>query len=123
MLYLLWVLIRNTLTVPVSNGMAGFTQSIGVIIILCVGMMILLSAVGLKVSANLGSTVTKGIFKALGFLAKYLFKFFAWIGKGISWILKKVYSGVESSLAKKLPKWASTLIATAITLIVLIIII
>lgn len=63
------------------------------IVILLVGMMILLSTVGLKVSNNLGSTMVGGVFKGIGYITKGLIKIvkiiFLWIIGFIPSIFRK----------------------------------
>lgn len=43
-------------------------------IIILVGMVMLLGAVGIKVSNNLGSTIVKGVFGAVGILVHFIWK-------------------------------------------------
>lgn len=62
-------------------------------IIILVGMVMLLGAVGIKVSNNLGSTIVKGVFGAVGILVHFIWKgmvaLFLWVVGIIPIIYKK----------------------------------
>jgi len=122
MLYLLWLVLRNAVAPLFSSLATDLGETVGVIIIICIGMTMLLSAVGIKISTNLGATIVNNIFRSIGTLLKHLLKAIAWIGKGIAWVLKQTFNGVKNGLSG-LPGWASTLIAIFATFIVLVVII
>ena len=92
--------------------------------VLVIGMMMLLGAVGMKVSTGLGATVTRGAFGAIGFLGKKLIEGFAWMIKSIGKLLSNIYQETKKALmASGLSAASSTLLAVVVVVIVLALII
>lgn len=71
-------------------------------IIILVGMVMLLGAVGIKVSNNLGSTIVKGVFGAVGILVHFIWKgvvaLFLWVTGVIPTIYKKSQRAFSNSI-------------------------
>ena len=97
----------------------------GPIVILLIGMMIMLSAVGIRVPANLGSNIVSGLFKGIGFLFKKLTALIALICVGIARFIPKVFYGTREFFSKspKINPVVGNLLAMLITIIVIVIII
>lgn len=83
-------------------------------------LLMIASAVGMKISKRLGSTVAKGIFAGIGFLVKNLFLAIAWGVKGIFVFTPKLFLWTKEQLKnagmKEVP---ASLLAALITLIVI----
>lgn len=96
-------------------------NGLGPIIIVLVGMMILLSAVGIRVSANLGSTIVSGLFKGIGFFFKKLIGAIAIIALGIVHFIPKVFYGTRAFISRNfgLKPVASNLFALLVVILVI----
>lgn len=93
-------------------------------VIVLVGMMMLLGAVGMKVSTNLGATVTRGAFGAIGFLGRKMIEGLGWIVKSIAKLLSNLYQESKKALISwGLSTAGSTLLSVVIVVIVLALII
>ena len=94
------------------------------IVIVLAGIVLLFGAVGFKISNNLGSTVTNGIFRAIGYLVRTLVNAIGWIIRAISRFMPRVYREsrrVYSDMG--LNSFVSNLLAVITTVLVLAIII
>lgn len=70
------------------------------IIITVTGMMLLLGAVGFKVSTNLGSTIMGGIFIAIGYLVRTLVNAIEWIVRSTFRMVPHIYSGSKRTFTQ-----------------------
>lgn len=70
------------------------------IIITVTGMMLLLGAVGFKVSTNLGSTIIGGIFIAIGYLVRTLVNAIGWIVRSTFRMVPHIYSGSKRTFTQ-----------------------
>ena len=94
------------------------------IVIVLAGIVLLFGAVGFKISNNLGSTVTNGIFRAIEYLVRTLVNAIGWIIRAISRFMPRVYREsrrVYSDMG--LNSFVSNLLAVITTVLVLAIII
>lgn len=83
-------------------------------------LLMIASAVGMKISKRLGSTVAKGIFAGIGFLVKNLFLAIAWGVKGIFAFTPKLFLWTKEQLkAAGMKEVPASLLAALITLIVI----
>lgn len=94
------------------------------IVIVLAGIVMLFGAVGFKISNNLGSTVTNGIFRAMGYLFRTLVNAIGWIIRSISRFIPRVYRESRRIYSEMgLSAFASNLLATITAVVVLAIII
>lgn len=63
-----------------------------IVIALC-GMIMLLGAVGIKVSNNLGSTVVSGLFRACGYIFRTIIQAIGWIIRQLVALIPRVFNG------------------------------
>lgn len=70
------------------------------IIITVTGMMLLMGAVGFKVSTNLGSTIMGGIFIAIGYLVRTLVNAIGWIVRSTFRMVPHVYYGSKRTFTQ-----------------------
>lgn len=95
------------------------------IIICFVGIVLVFAAIGCRISANLGSTIVGGLFKAIAYVGKPILKA---IGKGVWYLLTAVPSSVfnlsrQSFLQRGMSKSKANIFAFLIAALVVIIII
>lgn len=83
-------------------------------------LLMIASAVGMKISRRLGSTVAKGLFAGIGFLVKNLFLAISWGVKGIFAFTPKMFLWTKEQLkAAGMKEVPASLLAALITLIVI----
>ena len=88
-------------------------------LIVLIGMMMLLGTVGMKVSTDLGASLTKGVFGAIGFLGQKLIEGLAWMIKSIGKLLSNIYQESKKAL---MSCGMSTTISTMLSVIIVIIV-
>ncbi len=95
------------------------------IIITIAGILMLFSAIGINISNNLGSTVTNGVFRALGAIFRGLFRAIAWFLRNLITVwIPTVFRGTRNWFNQLgfRPVW-STLFSVIVTILFVIIII
>ena len=86
------------------------------IIIALAGIVMLFGAVGFKISENLGSTVTNGLFRAIG----ALFRALGWIIRFIFRLLPRVFTGSRRMFIRAgLNEIASTILAAIVVAVII----
>lgn len=71
-------------------------------VIMLAGIVILLGAVGIKVSNNLGSTIVKGVFGTIGILVHFIWKGIVVLFLCIIGIIPTVYKKSQSVLSNSI---------------------
>ena len=71
-------------------------------VIMLAGIVILLGAVGIKVSNNLGSTIVKGLFGAIGILVHFIWKGIVALLLCITGIIPTIYKKSQSIFSNSL---------------------
>lgn len=95
-----------------------------IIIITLAGLTLMFSAVGVKISNNLGSTIVGGIFRGIGFLVRTLFQAIGWIVRNIFRMIPRVFNGSKRTFNQLgINSLLSNLLAAIIVVFVLAIII
>ena len=88
------------------------------IIIVLAGIVMLFGAVGLNISANLGSTIVGGIFRAMGFLVRSLFRGIGWLISHFFRFIPRVFTDTRRSFTSMgLNNVLSNLLAGFVTLL------
>lgn len=86
------------------------------IIIALAGIVILFGAAGFKISENLGSTVTNGLFRAIG----ALFRALGWIIRSIFRLLPRVFTGSRRMFIRAgLNEVVSTILAAIVVVVII----
>ena len=95
-----------------------------IIIITLAGLTLMFSAVGLKISNNVGSTIVGGSFRGIGFLVQTLFQAIGWIVRNIFRMIPRVFNGSRRTFTQMgLNAVVSNILAIFVTVIILAIII
>ncbi len=124
MIIALCLLIVNVIIPRVLSVVHQLTEPVIVGIIMIAAILIMLSAVGVKISQNLGSTVLKGILGGLGRLGTAIIHGIGWLIRQIARLLPRVYHGSQRWLTQiGMKPGFATVLAVLITVIVLIVII
>ena len=121
--YLVFLIV--TVGIPfVENLYTGNRDEIMTIFTWCVGMIILLSVVGIKVSEHLGSTLLRGIFRAISFVVVTIVGAIAWILRNTLRMAPRCYRELDRFFRSinTAPGLSMFLSATLTTVLVLIII-
>lgn len=66
-------------------------QPVMVIVITLAGIMMLFAAIGVRISANLGSTIIGGIFSAIGFVVTNVFRACGWLIQSMFRMVPRIY--------------------------------
>lgn len=124
MLYLIYQLIKNyvlpTLTVI---GTEGF-KLVMITVIILAGIILIFASVGVHIHHGLGTTVVDGIFRGIGWIFRQIIRFFTWLFRTISNLIRREYTAIYTALKTKgLNTFLSGLIAGLTSVITLIVII
>ena len=93
-------------------------QSASMIAIMLVGILVMLSAVGVRVSHNLGATLLAGIFHAVGWTVRTIVQALAWIITGLFRVIPRLHHWTRETLQQAgISPLVSNLLATAVTLL------
>lgn len=65
------------------------------IVIVVVGLMLICSAAGVRISEHLGATVLNGIFSAIGYIARTAVNTIGWVIRRILRMLPRVFTGSQ----------------------------
>ena len=94
------------------------------IFILVMGIIMMFGAVGMRISTNLGSTIFRAIFSAIGWVARQMVRLLSWIVVSILHALPRIFRGSRRMLRGfGVNNIASNLLAIVITVIALAVII
>ncbi len=124
MLIALYSAIVNVVIPQIGAYVQGLLDPVMAIIITIAGIVIIFSAVGIKISNNLGSTIVSGIFRAIGYIVRTIFRAIGWIVRNIFRIIPRVFA--ESRRTFKgfgLNALASNLLAVVVVVVIIAIII
>lgn len=91
MLIVFYLFIMNVVLPKIGEYTQALIEPVMLIVITLAGIVMIFSAVGLKVSNNLGSTVVGGIFGAIGYIGKTIVQALAWIIKSTIRMIPKVF--------------------------------
>ena len=124
MLIALYFFIMNVALPQIAVYAEALIEPVMIIVITLAGLVMILGAVGMKVSANLGSTIVNGIFRGIGYVFQAMFHAIGWIVKSSFRLLPRVFAGAR----KTFTQWGlnsvwSNVLAVLVTVIVLVIII
>lgn len=119
-LYFLFTAVRE---LPIT--ILAWLQVIGIvsmpIIVTLAGIMLICSAVGVKISQNMGSTILKGIFDAIGYIGKTIVNAISWLIRQIFSAIPRVFRGSRKTFEQMgISKGTSTLLAVLVTALVII---
>lgn len=93
-------------------------------VVLLIGITILLSVIGLRVSNNLGSIILEAIFRFLGYIGSNIFRGLGWFIRYILNLLPRVFVGSRRMFINSgLSEIASSLLAFITALLIALIII
>ena len=105
MLIALFFFLVKVVIPQLSNLLVGFL----VPIIILSGIVMIFGSVGMKISNNLGSTIVSGIFRAIGYLGRQIFK---WIDRIARYTFKttpKVYNECRRRTQSLKAPWSQIL--------------
>lgn len=124
MLIAMYYFIMNVVIPRIAAYAAALFEPVMIIIIMLAGIVMLLGAVGIRVSNNLGATVTNGIFQAIGYLVRTAVQAIGWIVRNTLRMLPRVYKESRRTFTQMgLNALCSNLLAVFVTVVVLAIII
>ena len=124
MLILLFLFIKNWFVPQLGALALSALKPTMIILIICTGIVMLLGSVGMKISANLGSTIVGGLFRGIGWLFNHAFRGIRWLIRSIIRLIPRVYNGCRRNFIEwGLNPVLSTILAVFIAALVLILII
>lgn len=119
-LYFLFTMVRE-LPVTVLAWLQVILIVLMPIVVTLAGIMLICSAAGVRISQNMGSTILKGIFNAIGYVGKTIVNAIGWLIRQILNIIPKIFKGSRKTFEQMgVNKGISTLLAVLITAIVVI---
>lgn len=116
MLFALYILATTLLPVMGNNCIMLVNELMPALIVL-VGIVMMLGAVGMPISNRLGSTIVGGFFSAVGFLVRQMFEALGWLVRQLPTIyrwIRQTLSGFGLS-----DRW-SGVVAALLTLVILV---
>lgn len=93
MIIALYFFIVNVVIPQLSAYAEAMLEPIMTIVIVAAGIVMLFGAVGMRISANMGSTIVSGIFHAIGFICRTIISAIGWIIRNTFMILPRVFRG------------------------------
>lgn len=124
MVMILWQLLTDVVFVEMGNLALSGIYALMPCLVMLVGLMILLSAVGMKVSNNLGSTIMRGIFSAIAFVVRGILKIIPVLAVMVINVLKNAFARTKQFCKKRgMTEIKCNIIATIVLIIVIAIII
>lgn len=91
MLIALYYVTINVILPKVGAYASALFEPIMLIIITLAGIIMLLGAVGIKISNNLGATIVGGIFKSIGYLCRIIIQAIGWIARNTLKMLPQLF--------------------------------
>lgn len=85
-----WVVV-NTLLPRIGAYAQALLEPAMIIILTLVGITIILGAVGMRISNNLGSTIVGGIFRGIGYLCRTLLNALGWIVRSTFRMIPRIF--------------------------------
>lgn len=124
MLIALYLFIFEVVMPQIGIYARAMVEPILVIVLTLAGIVMLFGAAGLRISNNLGSTVVGGVFKAIAYITKTFFQALAWIISNTFKLIPRVFSESKKTFKQMgLNTGISTILASVVTLLLLIIVI
>ena len=111
--------------IPQNGAYASaLVEPVVIIVIMLAGIVMMLGAVGMKVSNNLGATIANGIFQAIGYVVRIIIQAIGWIIRNTLRLLPRVFRESRRTFTQMgLNAGLSNLFAVLVTAVVLVIII
>lgn len=124
MFILIYLLFANVLIPNLVEVISALVPSVMACIIVLAGITMILGAVGLKVSTNVGTNIISTLFKGIGYLVKNIFKGVFWIIKSLFGLIPKIFGNIRKFLLSKGARlWLANLIATVAIILFIVILI
>lgn len=119
-LYFLFTMVRE-LPVTILAWLQVILIVLMPIVVTLAGIMLVCSAAGVRISQNMGSTILKGIFDAIGYIGKKIINAIGWLIRQIVRAIPKVFHGSRKTFTQMgMSKGKSTLFAVLVTTLVII---
>ncbi len=93
MLVLLYLAITGIVVPQVGAILMGAFEPVMIIFIIIAGLVLTFSAVGVRISNNLGSTVVGGLMRGLGYICRSIIQGIGWLFRQIALFLPRIYRG------------------------------
>lgn len=124
MLVAVYFFIINVVVPQLAAYANALVEPVMTIIITLAGILMILGAMGIRISNNLGSTILGGIFRVVGYLGRTLIQAIGWIVRNTFRIIPIVFNGSRRTFTQLgLNSLVSNLLALVVVVIVVVIII
>lgn len=100
MLIACWMFLTHVTFPQMGNFLAVLINAAMPIIIMCVGLTILVAAVGVRANFSLMGTVCNAIISALGYIGRTLISAIGWALRHLVLFIPVFYSGTRNSLVR-----------------------
>lgn len=93
MLIALYMFTVNVVIPQVGAYARVLLEPVMAIVITLAAIVMLFGIVGVRISNNLGTTVVNGIFRAIGYVGRSVFRAIRWFGLQIARLIPRVFNG------------------------------
>lgn len=100
MLIACWMFLTHVTFPQMGNFLTSLINATMPIIIMCVGLTILVAAVGVRINFSLMGTVCNAIISALGYIGRTLISAIGWALRHLVLFIPVFYSGTRNSLVR-----------------------
>lgn len=124
MIIAMYLFVTSTLICQLGAYANALIQPVMTIVIMLAGIVMLFSAVGFRISNNLGSTIIGGIFRAIGFIFQTIIRSAGWILRYAFGLVPQIYAGSRRTFTQMgMAPLVANILSVVLSLLVLIIII
>ena len=95
MLIFMYNLVINDLNPQIGSWTISAIDGLMPAVIVIVGIMLLCSSVGMRISNNLGATIFGGIMLAIGYIARTCIQALGWVFREVYRLIPRIYRGTR----------------------------